>query len=53
MSEKYEVIGSNALAVEPETPEKALGSETTAIVQVAQWHTRTPQLTICSPLRTS
>lgn len=36
MSEKFEVIGSNALAVEPETPEKALGSETTAIVQVAQ-----------------
>ena len=36
MTEKFEVVGNNALAVEPETPEKALGSETTAIVEVAQ-----------------
>lgn len=36
MTEKFEVVGNNVLAVEPETPEKALGSETTAIVKVAQ-----------------
>lgn len=36
MSEKFEVVGNNALAVEQETPEKTLGSETMAIMQVAQ-----------------
>lgn len=35
MSEQPIVAGNNALAPEPETPEKALGSETAAIVEVA------------------
>lgn len=36
MPENFEVIGNNALAVKAEAPEEALGTEATAIVQVAQ-----------------